>query len=244
MPSSSVPSSFPFIDSEKIRDIVSQSKIFSCLPKAAVADLAGRMTMQRLRAGMTVVHQGETGDTAYLIASGRIKVSALGDSGREVTLSLLRKGEGFGEMSLLDGRARSASCTALEPTVCLVLSRPQLAGHLSLFPATAISMLGEMARRLRRADESITQLALCDVNERLVHKLVRIAQDEGVDIAEGRLVRKRPTQQDLASMIGSCRETISRAYGQLVRDGLLLSRGRSVVVTKKLLASFPQPVAA
>ncbi len=68
-----------------------------------------------------------------------------------------------------------------------------------------------MSRRLRRADETIAQLALCDVNERLIHRLVGLAREEGAFSGpDGLVVRRRPTQQELANMIGSCRETISR----------------------------------
>jgi CRP-like cAMP-binding protein len=93
-----------------------------------------------------------------------------------------------------------------------------------------------MARRLRRADDSIAQLALCDVNERLIRRLVSLAEEEGTESPEGVLVRRRPTQQELANMIGSCRETISRAFNQLARDGMIIPRGRSLVVTPALMA--------
>ncbi|HKE13802.1 MAG TPA: Crp/Fnr family transcriptional regulator, partial [Kofleriaceae bacterium] len=83
--------------------------------------------------------------------------------------------------------------------------------------------------------ESIAQLALCDVNERLVHRLISLAREEGTESPEGLMVRRRPTQQELANMIGSCRETISRAFNQLARDGMIIPRGRSLVVTRALL---------
>src|SRR5690606_17229203 len=128
-----------------------------------------------------------------------------------------------------------ANCIAMEPSTLLVVSRDDLLAHVAAHPTTAINLLGEMARRLRRADESIAQLALCDVNERLIHKLVSLAHEEGTEQVEGLLVRRRPTQQELANMIGSCRETISRAFNQLARDGLVISRGRAMVVTRQLM---------
>src|SRR5690606_38833924 len=121
----------------------------------------------------------------------------------EVTLSILRPGDSFGEMSLFDGESRSANCITMEPTVLLVLSRDDLLRHMSRYPRTSMNLLGELARRLRRADETIAQLALCDVNERLIHRLIALAEEEGVDSPDGILVRRRPTQQELANMIGS-----------------------------------------
>ena len=147
-------------------------------------------------------------------------------------------------MSLFDGGSRSATCIALEATAVLVLSREDLMRHIAAHPRTAMNLLGEMARRLRRADETIAQLALCDVNERLIHRLVGLAREEGASSAEGLVVRRRPTQQELANMIGSCRETISRAFNQLARDGLIIARGRALVVTPALIERSEKKKAA
>src|SRR5262249_57310507 len=112
------------------------------------------------------VAREEPGDARFVIMSGRVKVVIFGESGREVTLSLLRSGDSCGEMSLFDQAPRSAHCLAIEPTTLLVLSRDDMMRHMQAHPRTAMNLLGEMARRLRRADETIAQLALCDVNER------------------------------------------------------------------------------
>jgi CRP-like cAMP-binding protein len=225
----------PLDEPARIRASIARAPLFAALPPAAVDDLAARMSVRRVAAQGTVVSQDEPGDAMFLIMSGRVKVVIFGENGREVTLSLLRPGDGFGEMSLFDGKARSANCIAMEPTALLVLSREDLLRHIAAYPRTALNLLGEMADRLRRADESIAQLALCDVNERLVYRLIALAREEGAEAPEGMMVRRRPTQQELANMIGSCRETISRAFNQLARDGLIIPRGRALVVTRALL---------
>ena len=225
----------PLDEATRIRTTIARAPLFAALPPAAVEDLATRVTVRRTSAGGTVVSQDEPGDSMFLIMSGRVKVVIFGENGREVTLSILRPGEAFGEMSLFDGKARSANCIAMEPTQLLVLSREDLLRHIGAHPRTALNLLGEMADRLRRADESIAQLALCDVNERLVFRLISLAREEGTESPEGLMVRRRPTQQELANMIGSCRETISRAFNQLARDGMIIPRGRSLVVTRALI---------
>lgn len=219
----------------RIRAAIARAPLFQALPVSAIEDLAARMSARRVAAHGTVVSQDEPGDALFLIMSGRVKVVIFGENGREVTLSMLRPGEAFGEMSLFDGQSRSANCIAMEPTTLLVLGRDDLLLHIASHPSTALNLLGEMARRLRRADESIAQLALCDVNERLIHRLVSLAREEGTEANEGILVRRRPTQQELANMIGSCRETISRAFNQLARDGLIIPRGRAMIVTRELM---------
>jgi CRP/FNR family cyclic AMP-dependent transcriptional regulator len=231
-------------DLARVRSTIARSPLFAALPLSAIEDLTQRVSVRRVSVHSTVVSQDEPGDSMFVIMSGRIKVVIFGENGREVTLSILRAGDSFGEMSLFDGEARSANCLAVEPTTLLVLGREDLLRHLANHPRTALNLLGEMARRLRRADESIAQLALCDVNERLVRRLVSLAKEEGSESPEGVLVRRRPTQQELANMIGSCRETISRAFNQLAREGLIIPRGRALVVTRALIDKIEKRRAA
>lgn len=231
-------------DPARIRATIARAPLFTQLPIAAIEDLSNRITVRKVAAGSAVVAQDEPGDAMFVIMTGRVKVVMFGESGREVTLSLLRTGDSFGEMSLFDQGPRSAHCLAIEPTTLLTLTRDELMRHIQAHPRTAINLVSEMARRLRRADETIAQLALCDVNERLIHRLVGLAREEGASGPDGLVVRRRPTQQELANMIGSCRETISRAFNQLARDGLIIPRGRSLVVTPALIERAEKKKAA
>ena len=231
-------------DPARIRAAIARAPLFAALPISAIEDLTGRVAVRRVAVNSAVVTQDEPGDSMFVIMSGRVKVVIFGENGREVTLSILRPTDSFGEMSLFDGAVRSANCVAIEPTTLLVLSREDLMKHIQTHPRTSLNLLGEMARRLRRADETIAQLALCDVNERLIHRLVGLAREEGAESPDGLVVRRRPTQQELANMIGSCRETISRAFNQLARDGLIIPRGRSLVVTPALIEKAEKKKAA
>src|SRR6187551_3895271 len=231
-------------DPARIRATIARAPLFAALPISAIEDLTARVVVRRVAVGSAVVAQDEPGDAMFVIMSGRVKVVIFGESGREVTLSLLRAGDSFGEMSLFDQGPRSAHCLAIEPTTLLVLSRDDLMKHMQAHPRTAINLVSEMARRLRKADETIAQLALCDVNERLIHRLVGLAREEGAESPDGLVVRRRPTQQELANMIGSCRETISRAFNQLARDGLIIPKGRSLVVTPALIEKAEKRKAA
>ncbi|CAN5867866.1 Crp/Fnr family transcriptional regulator [soil metagenome] len=231
-------------DPARIRATIARSPLFAAMPIAAIEDLTARVAVRRVAVGSAIVSQDEPGDAMFIIMSGRVKVVIFGESGREVTLSLLKGGDSFGEMSLFDQAPRSAHCLAVEPTVLLVLSREDLMKHMHAHPRTAVNLLGEMSRRLRRADETIAQLALCDVNERLIHRLIALGREEGATGPDGLVVRRRPTQQELANMIGSCRETISRAFNQLARDGLIIPRGRSLVVTPALIEKAEKKKAA
>src|SRR5688572_14917655 len=137
-------------DPARIRAAIARAPLFAALPISAIEDLTGRVAVRRVAVNSAVVTQDEPGDSMFVIMSGRVKVVIFGENGREVTLSILRPTDSFGEMSLFDGKARSANCIAMEPTALLVLSREDLLRHIAAHPRTAINLLGEMADRLRQ----------------------------------------------------------------------------------------------
>ena len=96
-----------------------------------------------------------------------------------------------------------------------------------------VERVGGLRRRL--------SVALHDVAARLVRTLIRLAQEDGEERQEGLLLRRRPTQQELANMVGSCRESVSRAFGTLIRRGMLEPRGRGLVLSRKLMETVRQP---
>jgi CRP-like cAMP-binding protein len=240
IPSSQIRASSPLLMQDpridRFRALVGASALFRGLPPSALDDLTRRFQVRTRPAGALLVSQDEPGDSVFLIAEGRVRVSLFGESGRELTLSQLQRGDFFGEMSLLDGRPRSANVVAIDDTTLLVLSREAFLEHLKTRPETALNLLAELSRRLRRADETIANLALHDVHRRLVRTLERLAREDGEELPEGLVLRRRPTQQDLANMIGSCRETISRAFTSMQKRGLMVPRGRSLLLTRRLLA--------
>jgi CRP-like cAMP-binding protein len=181
----------------------------------------------------------------YIVQTGALKVALFGESGRELTLAELKPGDFFGEMALLDNSPRSATVVAVSEATVLMLTRDAFSDHLRAHPQTALNILAEMTRRLRRADETIANLALHDVEARLRRTLERLAREDGESVDAGLFLRRRPTQQALANMVGSCRETVSRTFTSMIKRGLLIPRGRGVVLVKETPAQpQPQPVVA
>jgi CRP-like cAMP-binding protein len=161
-----------------------------------------------------------------------VKVVLYGQSGREVILSVFKPGDFFGEMSLLDNQPRSANVIAVEESRLLVLDRSSFAKHLSSNPRTALNVLSEMSKRLRRADAIIGNLALLDVYGRVARFLRELAKSEGHDTPEGVEIKQRPTQAEIAAMIGTSRETVSRALSEFQRRGFIELTGKRIVLRR------------
>jgi CRP-like cAMP-binding protein len=197
--------------------LLRQVSIFAALRHGDLADLAVRMRPLEAEAGTVIVSHEERGDSLFVIA-------------KEIILSLLRAGDFFGEMALLDSQPRSANVVALENSRLLALDREAFQTHLVAHPTTALAVLAEMSRRLRHADEVIGDLALLDVYGRVARAIRDLAQKQGEPVEGGLLIRSRPTQQEMAGLIGTSRETVSRALNDFTRQGLLEMRGKQILV--------------
>src|SRR4051812_4747167 len=172
--------------------------------------LAQRGLRRRYPKGYRLIEEYDSGDSIYVIVRGRVRVYAQGDDGREITYGTYGAGEYVGEMSL-DGGPRSASVVAVEPLLCVQITRQTLLQHLAETPEFALELIAKIIRSARAATLSTRQLALNDVYSRLVLLLDAMATTH----ADGtRAVEKRPTQQDIASQLGCSREMI----GRLLRD--------------------------
>jgi len=221
------------------RGLLRSVSIFADLDPAALAALERLAEPRDFPAGAVVVSQEERGDALFVLVTGKVKVVLYGDSGREIILSIFKSpGDFFGEMSLLDNEPRSATLIADGPSRLLVLSRRDFQAHIEGHPRTALRILQELSRRLRRADAVIGNLALLDVYGRLAGKLKELAQAEGEETDEGFLVRARPTQAEIAAMIGTSRETVSRALSELARRGHIVLSGKKLLVRRSFLAQL------
>ena len=210
--------------------------IFAGLDEAALAGLERLASRRSYAEGEVIVSEAEPGDALYVLARGKVKVVLYGESGREVILSIFKEpGDFFGEMSLLDGEPRSATVTAMEPSSLAILSRVDFQAHLARHPGVAVQVMTELCRRLRRADAVIGDLALLDVLGRLAARLRDLALAEGEPEEEGRVLRQRPSQSEIAAMIGTSRETVSRALSELARRGDVVLTGKRLLVRHRLL---------
>lgn len=173
----------------------------------------------------------EEGDTLFVIIRGKVKVTQFSESGKEVIFSMLNVGDFFGDMSLLDGRPRSASVITAEESELLLLRRQDFHRLIETNPSIALSLLKEITGRLRRADERIQSLALLDVSGRVAGILLQLAEESGRATPEGGVfIRTRPTHQELANMVGTTRETVTRILKQMESRNYIAMTGKSITI--------------
>jgi len=175
-----------------------------------------------------LINEGDTGDSLYIVLSGRVKVYASNEAGREIVLSFFGPGEYVGEMSL-DGSPRSASVMTVDTTSFAVVNRASFREFILAHPDFALHLIERLIQRVRATTESVKSLALSDVYGRLVRLVMTLAVErDGVLIVPERL-----TQQDIAERVGASRDMISRLLKDLVAGGYLAIKEKTITVLKK-----------
>lgn len=207
--------------------------LFEDLSQKELAELGAVTVRRSFGRDAYIILAEEQGDTLFVIREGQVKVSILSAEGREVILSLLGPGAVFGELSLLDGKPRSANVVATEDTVLIMLRRADFLQLIHRAPQIGIALLAELASRLRRTDRQIEGLALLDVTSRISDTLLQLAADRGVETAEGVAIQCRPTHQELANMSGTTRETVSRVLKRLKSQGYIACQGRTITILRE-----------
>lgn len=209
--------------------------LFQRMTREQVGTLMRRMTSRHWRQGAIIVGRDEPSGGLHIVVQGTAKRVLFADNGREIILDLLGPGEVFGEIALLDGQAELCNVVADSDCRVLLLSRAVFMELLSQEPAVTAVILKHLVQRLRKVTDTVGDLALYDVGARLSRCLVRLAKEKGEYQDDGILIKKRPTQQDLANMVGTCRETVSRALSAMGKKGTVVSRGRSLLLTWALV---------
>jgi CRP/FNR family cyclic AMP-dependent transcriptional regulator len=201
----------------------------------ALQSLASASNLRSVARGMTIVPEGTAVAHALLVVRGRLRAVRRAQNGREITVEVFRPGDLLADAVLAPERPLVNDWEAIEAATVLQIPRDALLAHLREAPELVLALAGQALARLDRSKELAVGLALSDVQERVVSTLVALGRQDGVESPDGLLIRQRPTQQEIANQIGACRETVSRTVSDLVRRGLVTPRGRSLLVSRRLV---------
>jgi CRP/FNR family transcriptional regulator, cyclic AMP receptor protein len=216
------------IDLNKIRQI----PLFSGLASQELEKLLCVMKKREVSKGSFMVYADDSDLSMMFILDGRAKVTLASDDGKEIVVANLLPGDFFGEMAILTGEDRSANVVATADCEILVLEEGDFNKHILENSGLSIALMKELALRLRRSTEKIGDLALYDVYRRVARTLKSMAEmlsDEGV---ERWIIKERPTHQELAAIVGTSREMVTRALKGLEEDRCISIKDKSIEVIK------------
>ena len=176
-----------------------------------------------------LINEGDVGDGLYVILSGRVKVYASNEAGREFVIDFHGPGEYVGEMTL-DGAPRSASVITVEPTTTAVVNRAHFRDFILAHPDFALHLIERLIHRVRVTTGNLKSLALSDVYGRMARLLNTLAQP-----VDGRMVvPEKLTQQDIADRVGASRDMIGKLMKDLTGGGYIAVEDRTITLLRKL----------
>ncbi|MDR0716510.1 MAG: cyclic nucleotide-binding domain-containing protein [Azoarcus sp.] len=215
--------------------LVSITALKTCPLFAGLADdvlnsVAQVAMMRHYPRGQAVIRAGERTDYVYFVLTGSLKVVVSDEDGREVILSILGRGEVFGEMGMFGDQPRSASVVPVVAADLVTITKQSFRHLMQEHFEVAWRIMCNLAERLRNADRKIESLALMDVYGRVAGLLIEMAEDVNGET----IVTRKISKQDIARMIGASREMVSRVMKDLSQQGLIEETSRGIVLQERL----------
>ena len=208
------------------KNILSQCLLFDGLPEEQLEALAAIVSQQKYRKGATIFQEAEPCQGFYIALSGKVKIYKTSMGGKEQILHIFGRGEPFGEVPVFHGNPYPATAEALTDIEVYFFPRRAFVGLLEANPSLALNMLAILASRLRHFATQIEHLSLKEVPGRLASYLIYLMKEQKnseevvLDIPKGQL----------ASLLGTSPETLSRIFLKMSEEGLIQVSGRKIVL--------------
>jgi len=216
--------------------------LFERLSPDEVADLEGRSRSKSFSRNSLVYVPSDQSRSVLLLASGRIKIYHITGDGKQALLALIDPGEMFGELALFDTGQREEFAEAMEKSTVILIPVDLISQLMQRHPNVSLSVIQMMGLHRRRVERRIKSLLFRSNRQRLFDLLLELLEKYARQTDEGLLIGIRLSHQDLASMIGSTRETVTVLLGELQDEGFLTIKRRQIVINNvdRLAASADQ----
>lgn len=206
----------------------------SKLPDEALNALAAKAKPVKFPKQAVIISEGDETSSLYIILSGKVRVFSRDEKSKEVTLLVQESGSYFGELALLGDMPRSASVETLVNTICGIISKNDFKLWLASHPDVAIGLLSNLSDKIRQLTEKVKQMALSNVYERTI----RVLQDMAVKEGDMFVIDNKPTQQELANIVGSSREMVNKVMKELTKGGYVDIKDKTLRIKSKLPSSW------
>ena len=212
------------------------------LPRQLYEELQREALGCHLKKGETLFEIGDEGDGCYRLEKGAVKVSLKSEQAEERIIAVLGAGSIIGDLSMIDGKPRSATVVALIPCNLTFFNRKTFEKFTERRPEIYRHLVHILADRLRDCDEDIAASAFLPMKNRVARALLELAECTGEHAPEGKAFLPRSiTQRDLAALAGVARENTNRILNEWKHEGLVIVRGENYEVDKMKLRRETEP---
>lgn len=210
----------------KKNEILAASLLFNGLPDEQLHKISEISISKRYSKGESIFFEGEPGIGFYMVAGGKVKIFKTSFDGREQILHIFGPGEPFGEVPVFHGNPFPANAEALNECEVLFFPRAEFVGLITAHPSLALNMLAVLALRLRRFATQVENLSLKEVPGRLASYLQYLMEEQQ---RQDQVVLDIPKGQ-LASLLGTSSETLSRIFSKMSEEGLIRVEGKTIFI--------------
>jgi len=200
--------------------------LLSGLTDEEMLSIKGELRIRQYAKREVVLHKGGSGDGLLFLLGGQLQVIDVTEDGRAIGLRMLAPGDFFGEIALINNSTRSASVVAMSDVLVAFLPAPIAMRLFSHSPTVANQMLRHLAQKIQRDSEFRALLSINNTARRIYTYLVLMQKTT----PEGVAVENLPTHQDIANMINTSRETVTRALLTLVQQGIVQKEQHRLVI--------------
>jgi CRP/FNR family transcriptional regulator, cyclic AMP receptor protein len=212
------------------RAILDNHFLLSALTEPDREALLTYSRVEHYRAGETIFLKGSPGRGMMAVLRGEVRISAPSPDGREIVLNLIRPGEVFGEIALLDGKERSADAVALADCELLIIEHRDFLPFIESRPRLALRMLAILCERLRRTTRQVEELLFLNLPPRLARQILALAATNGMRVPGGWRIDKKISQRELGQRVGSSRESVNKQLVQWQQSGILKIEGGIITI--------------
>ena len=215
-----------------VSEVLRKAPLFADLPPTDLSRIGGISVVRRYARRETLFREGDRADGFFIVASGRVKIFKLSEDGKEQVLHILEAGDSFAEAAIFTGGGFPASAETLGGGEILFLPKAPFLELLEKNPKMAVRMLGSLSRWLKRMTDLVENLALRDVEARLVFFVSEEMKSRGVSLRDGAEYEIPYGKNVLASRLGTVPETFSRTLKKLQEEGKIRVRGSRIRILK------------
>ncbi len=212
-----------------LREIISDTVLFSGLPPEQLDAIAGIARKRRFQRGELIFSEGDDGNGFYVIADGRVKIFKVSPEGKEQILHIFGDGEPFGEAPVFTGRSFPATAEAITASNLIFFPRTAFVDLISAMPSLSLNLLAVLSFRLHQFTDQIENLSLKEVPGRLAAYLIDLSDEHGGADTVTLSVSKR----QLASLLGTIPETLSRIFGKMSGRGIIHVNGAEIRIADR-----------
>jgi len=204
--------------------------VFSGLNEIDLEKISGISIYKKYSKGTVLFMEGDPGEAFYFVQSGKVKIYKTALDGREHIFTIINEGGVFAEVTLFNSTSYPASAEVIEDSEIGMIKNSDLENLIKQNADIALQIIKIFSKKLFQSQQKVKELALGDTYGRTALTILKLAREQGIETAEGVQLKLDLSRQDLANMIGTARETVSRALSQFKKDGLIDIKGKKMII--------------